>query len=386
MKRLVLSLLTAACAVGGYAQGKIVDIAVIHDSDIGGNTPSAPVPAPKKTRALVGTAQRGTVLVKNTTYETSDAVLYADVVRRYTWLEGVGKPITQEVANKLPYYYRLSLRNAAGHYQQVEAMHGTSLTAAHPLSTYIIDKNDDKAETNRAWCERLQRVGKWVLYSDASGERVVEERAFEAKKTNAELVYSMIPVRNDSNHVTISYLDAWGYPADMNETVENTYGSVVYITYDANGYDSVIDYLDGEGYRKTNTDGVDQKRYKHDKSGRVVLATSNNCVGDNVIDNWGNCGVRYSYDDARNAYTVTYVDSDLRPMQMPALRADGEQTFVSCTYTKDRWGRKAEAVMTDADGKPSVTLSGIHRITYTYGTDGKVTKTYYRLNGETLEL
>lgn len=184
-------------------------------------------------------AHRSTIIGQTNTYNkisevkrSNDYVLYRDVVRRYTWLEGLGEPITQEIANHLPYYFRLSMKNDAGHYQMVEALHGKELTTAHPLSTYILDKNNDTDENNQEWRKRLLTVGQWLFYSDLSGENVVEERAYEAKTDNAQLVYAMQVVRNDPTHVTLTYLDSWGLPADMNEDDSYTYGSVVYVTYE----------------------------------------------------------------------------------------------------------------------------------------------------------
>lgn len=312
---------------------------------------------------------------------TSDALLYRDVIRRYTWLEGLGEPISQEIASKLPYYYRLSGKNSKGHYQVVEAFQKNELTSHHSLCTYIINGiNGDKNEGR--WYERLNTIGKWILYSDLSGENVVEERAYEAKDKEAKLVYVMEVVRNDSNHVTISYLDAWGFPADMNENNDNTYGSLVYVTYDNNGFDSVIDYLDGEGFRKANLDGVDQRRFVYDVYGKVIQATSNNCVGDYVIDLWGNCGYRNYYDDENNRIIRTNINTNLEPMRMPDILADRENTYISCEFILDQYGRKKEARVIDQNGNDDCTLSGIHRIVYSYDTkNNKEVKQYYDLNG-----
>ncbi|MBQ6307719.1 MAG: hypothetical protein IJK78_14280 [Bacteroidales bacterium] len=313
---------------------------------------------------------------------SSEAILFGDVIRRYTWLEGLGEPISQSEANHLPYYYRLSMKNDAGHYQLVEALHGTSLTSSHPLSTYILDKENDINDKNKEWREKLLTVGQWVFYSDLSGENVVEERAYEAKEKNAKLIYSMQPVRNDSSHVTIAYTDSYGYPADMNEDYRFTYGSVVYITYDKQGFDSIIDYLDGEGYRKPNTNGVDQTRNVYDDKGRLLLITSNNCVGDYAIDNWGNCGIKYSYNDKMNTYSKICVDKDLNPMRMPPIRAGIEDTYIRCDIKKDQWGREIEAIMLTAEGEKDATMAGIHRITYSYTNDGRLQKkSYYDING-----
>ncbi len=306
MKRIAFGLLLGLCSIGADAQSNPKDIPVMKDPVMqstgvvertkdAGKKKHDNSPTQKERRQLRGVLNAGRVLVQNTTYDAADAVLYAGVTRRYTWLEGVGKPLTQKEADKLPYYYRFSLKNRAGHYQQVEAMHASALTTDHPLGTYILDKDYVGNDSNREWCERLRRVGKWIIYCDASGEQMLEERAFEAKKDGANLVYCMQPVRTDSLHTTIAYLDAWGYPADMNETAENTYGSVVRVTYDAQGHDSVVDFLDGEGYRKLNVYGVDQQRNVYDGAGRLVRTTNHNCVGDPAEARDGTYSVDYTY-------------------------------------------------------------------------------------------
>ncbi len=338
-------------------------------------------------------ALRSTIIGQTNTYNkisevkrSNDYVLYRDVVRRYTWLEGLGEPITQEIANHLPYYFRLSMKNDAGHYQMVEALHGNALTTVHPLSTYIIDKYSDTDEKNQEWRERLLTVGQWLFYSDLSRKNVVEERAYEAKSENAQLVYAMQVVQNDPTHVTLTYLDSWGLPADMNEDNSYTYGSVVYVTYDKNGCDAIIDYLDGEGYRKSNTNGVDQERYVYDEQYRRIQITSNNCVGDYAIDNWGNCGVQYIYDDINNTYSIIHIDENLQPMRMPSIRANDESTYIRCDISKDKWGRISEEVFLTENGEKDTTLSGIHRIVYSYTDDGGlIDKKYYDINGNILK-
>ena len=338
-------------------------------------------------------AHRSTIIGQTNTYNkisdvkrSNDYVLYRDVVRRYTWLEGLGEPITQEIANHLPYYFRLSMKNDAGHYQMVEALHGNALTTVHPLSTYIIDKYSDTDEKNQEWRKRLLTVGQWLFYSDLSGKNVVEERAYEAKSENAQLVYAMQVVQNDPTHVTLTYLDSWGLPADMNEDNSYTYGSVVYVTYDKNGCDAIIDYLDGEGYRKSNTNGVDQERYVYDVQYRRIQITSNNCVGDYAIDNWGNCGVQYIYDDINNTYSIIHIDENLQPMRMPSIRANDESTYIRCDISKDKWGRISEEVFLTENGEKDTTLSGIHRIVYSYTDDGVlIDKKYYDINGNILK-
>lgn len=317
------------------------------------------------------------------TSEQIDYALYRGLVRRHTWYEGQGAPISEEVARHLPVYYKLSMKNDKGHWQLVEAMHQDTLTCQHGQGTYVLDKYNDKDEDSKEWRERLNTVAQWLFIADLSGNEVVEERAYDK---DGDLVYSFIPVRNADGRVTGSYNDAWGLPVDMREDKANTYGSVVRITYDQCGRDSIIDFLDGEGLRKYNTNRVDQQRYLYDDKDRVVLVTSHNMVGDYANDNWGNCGNRYDYDDEGGKYSVTRVNKNLAPMKMPSLRADGTRTFTRCEYKRDEWGREVEAVITDANGKPDTTTTGIHKILYQYDDKGKLLATIYQnLNGETLK-
>lgn len=57
-------------------------------------------PSKSKTSVVVKKNRRQVVV------HTVDYVLYKNVDRRFSWLEGVGKPITQEEANHLPCYYK----------------------------------------------------------------------------------------------------------------------------------------------------------------------------------------------------------------------------------------------------------------------------------------
>ena len=389
-KNTILTLLCCVLAESSYGQPKIREISIYNSGNVKEEVPQKAPDNPKFREQIIGFYQlvsqfsepirkveTRTLKKSNSGFGTSDFVLFRDVVRKYTWMEGLGVPITQEEANHLPYYYRLSMKNDAGHYHMVEAMHGSSLTSLHPQSPYILDKENDVSGRNKEWRDRLLTVGQWIFYSDLSGKNVVEERAYEAKSKDAKLVYSMQPVRNDSNHVTIAYTDSYGYPADMNEDDRFTYGSVVYITYDKHGCDSIIDFLDGEGYRKPNTNGVDQTRCVYDEKYRPVLITSNNCVGDYAMDNWGNCGVKYVYDDKNNTYSMICVDSNLQPMRMPSTRAGKDNTYIRRDIRKDKWGRKVEETMLTVEGEKDATLSGIHRITYSYTSDGRMTEAKY---------
>lgn len=329
------------------------------------------------------TASKSEIEKMKKTAGVKGEALYRNVVRRYSWLEGQGEPISQEIANHLPYYYRLSMKNDAGHWLLVEAMHGNKLTTEHQLTPYILDKRYDADSTSIDWIEQLNRVGWWLFIPDLSGENVVEERAYEAKTDNAALIYTSQIVRIDAQHATITYNDSWGMPADMNESDEYIYGSVASITYNSCGLDSIVDYLDGAGYRKSNTNGVDQERMYYDSKMRLVRHTSNNIVGDMTIDNWGNCGNTYTYDDEHNTYTITRINQHGEPMRMPQGRAGDDRTFIACKVELDKWGRKAKETMLTAEGEPDTTIGGVHCIKYEYTEDGRTkSKKRFGLNNQ----
>ena len=243
----------------------------------------------------------------------------------------------------------------------------------------VIDKGQtDDVLANKEWVELLNTVTQWVFTTNFEGDEVYEERSYD-KDNN--MVYSYSAIRNQDGRMTGSYNDAWGKPADMREDSTTTYGSVVCITYDRNGCDSIIDYLDGQGLRKYNNNGVDQTRYVYDDKGYIIEAKSCNCVGDPIIDNWGNCGFSVTYDHQKGFRSQVYRDKEWIPMRMPATRADIEQTFIRCDYQQDHWGRDSVATYLTADGKPDATLAGIHQIHYKYSDDGiLISKTYYDIN------
>ena len=310
----------------------------------------------------------------------ADTLYYRDIVRKYGWLEGLGSPIPLSTARHLPYYYRMSMRNSMGHWQHVEAMHGNSMTTNHPIGTYIIDKlQTDDAQANKEWVELLNSVTQWFFSTNHEGDEVYEERSYDS---NNNMVYSFSSVRNQDGRVTGSYNDAWGRPADMREDSTTTYGSVVCITYDRNGCDSIIDFLDGQGLRKKNNNGVDQSRFIYDDDGYVLEAKSCNSVGDYIQDNWGNCGYSITYDHQKGLRSKIYRNKEWKPIRMPAIRASAEQTFIRCDYIKDQWGRDSLATMLTFEGVPDTTHKGIHQIRYNYKNDGTLlSKTYYDING-----
>ena len=274
-------------------------------------------------------------------------VLYRNVIRRNLWLEGQGEPISQELADMLPCYFRLSMKNNKGHYQFVEALCRGELTSSHTVSPYILDKKIISPEDTviNQWDAKFSTIGQWLITSDLEGDKVVEERAFEAKSNNANLIYAFQPIYNDVNHVTGSYTDSWGLPIDVDPSDDHFYGSVVYITLNSHGLDSIVDHIDAKGLCRYNEYGVDQTRYRYDYKNRLISVSSHNTVGDPVNDNRGFCATTYEYDDENNNCIITHLDKNMNPI-LPIASAP-EYNFIKALFKFDSVGRLEEVKFLD---------------------------------------
>ena len=312
----------------------------------------------------------------------NDFVLYRTVGRRFSWIVGIGKPITQEEANHLPYYFKLSQKNDKGHWQHIQAMHGNALTTHHKQNTYIINTQDDDSYVLKDWREQFSKVCQWYITSDLSGDQVAEERAYDK---NGYMVYGFQPIKNGKGRVVASYTNSYGYPIEIEESDNHIYGNVVMITYDKQGNDSIVDYLDGAGLRRANNDGVDQRRYEYDSQGRLLKNYSCNAVGDKMIDNWGNCGNVITY-DTHGDYTVMRVDTEGNPMRMPGKRAKDLETYICCKFKHDKWHRLIERIYQDANGNDDSTLGGVHRVVYQYSDKGiLLSEKHYDINNQLMK-
>ena len=327
-KCFLILLLSSLCALGLSAQGQHGSIR--KDIQMGSFNTNSQLHI---TRPVYNTNKN--------TKKAPDYVLYRNIIRRNLWLEGQGKPITQETANHLPCYFRLSMKNKKGHYQFVEALKGNDLTSDHTVSPYIKDKRVLSPEDTiiNEWDKRFSTVGQWLMASDLTGEHVVEERAYEAKSNNANLIYAFQPIYNDDTHITGSYTDSWGLPIDIDDSDDHNYGSVVYITLNQQGLDSIVDHIDAKGLCRYNEYGVDQTRYSYDKKDRLVSVSSHNTIDDRVNDNRGFCATLYEYDDKEGSCTITHVDKNLTPVT-PVYSATGN-IFKKAKIKFDPVGRKS---------------------------------------------
>lgn len=336
----------------------------------------------------------------------NDFVLYRDVIRKYGWYVGRGEPITQDLANKLPYYFRLSMKNNAGNFQYMEALHGDSLTAKHNISPYIADfeyRVNEASAKNSEWQKRLNSIGQWIMISDPSGKILVEERAYEAKNEDADLVYAFLPVFNDENHFTGTYIDSWGFPVDMtpqksdtfsynneNDNLEESddlaelhhFGQTVYVSLDHLGRDSVINFLEGSGLPHFNYVGTGkiELSYYDDDNVEFEKHVSAHGINANINNNFQRS---FEYKQ-ENSLLIT--NWDIRTNKRNTCLKFFPLEFIRCKILFDEKGRESEFILLNSELREYENDEGIHKVTLKYGDDGNISEIeYYNLSGQKIK-
>lgn len=313
--------------------------------------------------------------------EKEDTAYYRAIIRKYQWYEGQGDTITKEQAFHLPYYFRMTKKNCAGHWQHVEAMCGDTLTTNHNISCYILDKYfNGSSEKIKIWAHSLSTTCQWYLTSSLNPCKVAEERAYDAENN---IVYSYMPTPNANGRIIGCYNDKRGLPISMNSDDQNIYGCVVNITMDQCGRDSIIDFIDAKGMPQYNIIGVAQQRICYDNRDRVVSSTSHNIVGDSIYDLSGIHGSVVEYDDSTRSCTQSIKKRDF------SLPSSQEYSCYKFHRTFDEYGRLKTEEKQDSNDRPLEIAPGISRKIYIYNEhEGRYSSTgeiYYDINGNVVD-
>ena len=326
--------------------------------------------------------------VKNTYYQqntivTKDSSYYANIVKKNGWWIGIGKRLSIKEASHLNCYYKLSKKNKAGNWTYIEAYDGYGEpTTYHSIGTYLVNQFDDEDKgANSDWKEKLQTVCKWEMVADASGNEVIQERALDA---DGDVVYIYSPVKVGDREYTGSFTDSWGMPIFMRtDSLGNDagYANFVHITRDERGFEVLCSFTDRFGFPQRNKDGAYMTRREYDDNGNQIKEASLNIVGDNMIDDYGNCGWENTYKN-NHRVSSTYFNADWEPMIFPNFRDEGYKVY-GFRFEPDEFGRDTAMVVVDAKGNPDVDREyGIHKIINRYNDYGKqIYQAYYGING-----
>lgn len=283
--------------------------------------------------------------------------------------------ISKEVASHINLCFRFTNKNQAGNWSRMECIDGYGNYVKGTRSSYILklgNAYETDQNANQEWIEKLKTTCVYEFIADYSGKVIVQERAYD-EDMNLIYTYSRVPIGN--KQYIGSYKDCYGLPAEMRSSEDYTYGTLVKITEDEYGNDSIIQYVDAKGVPKLNSDSVAMEVYICDQYGRLIKQQSRNADGTLAIDNWGNCGVEYKWSDKHDIISETYMDDKWQPMRMPGNRENtGRENIIRTNYIYDGYRRQIAEYYTDIEGNPDVNKLGTHKIICEFNGRGDIIK------------
>ena len=306
-------------------------------------------------------------------------LLYSKLVKRYGRWEGYGKPISKEFASHLDCYYSLTFTNGSKYPSRMEAYDGYhNLTTNHNIGTYLVNQNNDTDKgADSVWVEMLKNVCQWdFIYNEKND--IIMERAFDKDNT---MVYTYHPIKIGLKTAG-TFTDAWGMPAKLRSDSIGG-GNVVYISYDKNGFESLLEFMDKDGFRQTNKDGAYMTRKTYTNNGLQISDASCNITGELMIDNFGNSGWSAEYNINEDSVFSIYRDNKWEPIRITNNRDPFHNNVVKTLQRYDEYGRVVEYSFWDLENKPDTNSIGIHAVKYKYNTRGRQTlMTYHDINGD----
>lgn len=300
----------------------------------------------------------------------ADTVYSLMIVKRDGWFEPRGI-LTKAQTKHLARYFRFTGRNKGGHWSRIESVNSSGQYVQSGIEPYIlklysaIDTN-----TNNVWRERMLTGCILEMIGDVKGENLVQERAYDA---NHNLLYSFTPVSQGNNVFVGTYKDIYGLPAEMRTEPGYSYGTLVRITRDGNGFERIIEFLDSKGEHKPNSDDAYATEYIYDDDGLLQSQLSIDEDGNYMIDNAQNCGNLLEWDKEKSLLkSVVNVDEKLRP-----VRIRGEETgmfngVIKQLYEYDDNKRQSSITFVDEDNNPAINNHGMHRVESTYDNFGNM--------------
>ena len=321
--------------------------------------------------------QETRVIVEDSTFHhqpiTNKDTLYCTRTKKQNGWFAPLDTISKEVASHRNHCFRFTNKNQAGNWSRMESIDGYGNYVKGTMNPYILklgNAYDTDQDANQEWIEKLKTTCIYEFIADYSGEVIVQERAYD-ESMNLIYTYSRVPIGN--KQYIGSYKDCYGLPAEMRNSEDYTYGTLVKITEDEYGNDSIIQYVDAKGVPKLNSDSVAMEVYIHDKYGRAIKQQSRNADGTLTIDNWGNCGLEYKWNDEHDLISATYMDDKWQPMRMPGNRENtGRENIIRINYIYDQYRRQIAEYYTDIEGNPDVNILGTHKITYKFNDRGNI--------------
>lgn len=311
----------------------------------------------------------------------NDTIYSTQTKKQHGWLLPLDT-ISKEDTSHRSLSYRFTHRYPSGNWGKMETIDAYGNFSSSYLSPYILKLGSADTDTtaNTKWIEKLKTNCIYEFVPDPSGKNVIQERVYD-KDGNIVYTYSRVPIGN--GQYIGSYKDCYGLPAEMRKDSLFTYGTLVRLTEDRWGNDSIVEYIDAKGRRKPNSDGVAMEAFAYDRYGHIVQQQSRDGDGNLTIDNWNNCGVEYEWNADHQNVSAMYMDDKWQPMRMPDSRnVNNKKNVIKIRYKYDRYGRNTEEAYYTADDVPDTNAYGVHRTVYTFDDRGNMTEVVnYDKNG-----
>ncbi len=315
---------------------------------------------------------------KSVSKSYNDTIYCTRTKKQHGWFMPMDT-ISKEFASHRSLSFRFTHKYPSGYWGKMETINGYGQLTTSNMSPYILKigaaGSDKKAKKD--WIEKLETSCIYEFIADPTGKTIIQERAYD-KDRNLIYTYSRTPIGNQKFIGT--YKDTNGLPAEMRNEPNYSYGTLVRLTEDKWGNDSIVEYIDSKGKAKPNSDGVPMEVYICDKYGHLLKQQSRNAKGELVKDNWGNCGIEYVWNDKNENIYTTYMDDNWKPMKMPELRKEvyNNAGTIKIFYQFDKYGREIKESFFTEDDIAEVNVDGIHQILYDYDNKGNLILLEYR--------
>lgn len=305
----------------------------------------------------------------------NDTVYSTRTRKQYGWFAPLDT-ISKECMLHQNASFRFTHRYPSGHWGKLETIDSQGNLVAGYMSPYILKtaSADSDSKASADWAAKLKTSCVYEFIADPSGKEIIQERAYD-KWGNLVYVYSRVPSGNKEKKRQYigSYKDCYGLPAEMRKDSLFTYGTLVRLTEDRWGNDSIVEYIDAKGKPKLNSDSVAMEVFICDRYGRMLKQQSRDEHGNLTIDNWGNCGNEYAWNDDYEMISATHMDDNWQPMRMPNRRViENGVGVIKTVYGYDSWRRQVEEAYYTADDVADCDKYGVHRITYEYDDRGNI--------------
>lgn len=307
-----------------------------------------------------------------------DTIYCTQTKKQHGWFMPMDT-ISKEVASHINLSFRFTHKYPSGYWGKMETIDGYGKLRTTAMSPYILKigsaDSDDKAQ--QEWVEKLKTSCIYEFVADPSGKFIIQERAYDKDKN---LIYAFSRVPIGKHTFVCSYKDSYGLPAEMRKDPTFSYGTLVGLTEDQWGNDSIVEYIDSKGKTKPNSDDAAMEVFVCDKYGHILKQQSRDIKGNLVKDNWGNCGIEYVWNNKHQMQSSTYMDEHWEPMKMPNKRKTdlGSRGGVEKIYYKyDVYGRQTDELYFTGNDVVATNNEGVHHIHNDFDDKGNIVRQAY---------